>query len=477
MPSLAEPKAYSNRALERLFRSPVTPQMIDHIAHYASTVIECSPPPSPVNVYANTLPSPPSTPAHHSSSPSSSSSSTESTTASTSTGSAVAVPPLNDFIRILVLNSNVQASTLLPTLVYLERLKHKLPVAAKGMHCTCHRVFLASLIVAAKYLNDQSPKNKHWSAHSTVFSVGEVNLMEKQLLALLDFDLRITEADLASSLQDFLQQQQTVSAPTTATERPNSRYASTSLSVVTTVSKTSATTASSSAMVSPTTPSPRSSGSYQTTPLNQVSSNKRGSIGSRGSRTQFQMPQIVQQQQPQDVFRRRPSLPNQPCLEEGETLHGYGTKVGGPFRGHHQGAYYQHQQYHHHYGTHQQQHARHHQSHYPSPDSGSDAVYQRSSSSDEEMTPVSASASASCSPEQMNSTGAQRSWPVYGRHSMPPSSVTNSAYTHYQSGTSSSSAHPHYQGYGHQQTSTSSTSAGRHSAWAIATGATSRAMC
>ncbi|KAF9281479.1 hypothetical protein BGZ88_011598 [Linnemannia elongata] len=469
MPSLAEPKAYSNRALERLFRSPVTPQMIDHIANYASTVIECSPPPSPVDAYANTLPSPPSTPAHHSSS--SSRSSTEST-ASTATGSAVVVPPLNDFIRILVLNSNVQASTLLPTLVYLERLKHKLPVAAKGMHCTCHRVFLASLIVAAKYLNDQSPKNKHWSAHSTVFSVGEVNLMEKQLLALLDFDLRITEADLASSLQDFLQQQQTVSAP--SSERPNSRYASTSLSVVTTVSKASSTTASS-AMVSPTTPSPRSSGSYQTSSLNQVSSNKRGSIGSRGSRTQFQMPQIVQQQQPQDVFRRRPSLPNQPCLEEGETLHGYANKVGGPFRAHNQGHYYQHQQYQHqqhHYGAHR------HQSHYPSPDSGSDAVYQRSSSSDEEMTPVSASASASCSPEQMNSTGAQRSWPVYGRHSMPPSSVTgNSGYTHYQSGTSSSSVHPHYQGYGHQQTSSSSTSAGRHGAWAAATGATSRAMC
>lgn len=54
-----------------------------------------------------------------------------------------------------------------------------------GMHCTCHRVFLATLIVAAKYLNDQSPKNKHWSAHSQIFSVGEVNLMEKQLLSLL----------------------------------------------------------------------------------------------------------------------------------------------------------------------------------------------------------------------------------------------------------------------------------------------------
>lgn len=112
------------------FRPFVCPYVIvDHIANYASTVIECSPPPSPVDAYANTLPSPPSTPAHHSSS--SSRSSTEST-ASTATGSAVVVPPLNDFIRILVLNSNVQASTLLPTLVYLERLKHKLPVAAKG---------------------------------------------------------------------------------------------------------------------------------------------------------------------------------------------------------------------------------------------------------------------------------------------------------------------------------------------------------
>lgn len=293
---------------------------------------------------------------------------------------------------------------------------------------------------------------------------------------------------MASSLQDFLQQQSTVSASTTATERPNSRYASAPLSVVTTTTKAAATIASSSAMVSPTTPSPRSSGSYQTTPLNQVSSNKRGSIGSRGSRTQFQMPQIVQQQhhlhqQPQDVFRRRPSLPNQPCLEEGETLHGYANKVG-PFRGYsqQQGHYYQHQQYH--YSSHQQQRVHHHQSHYPSPDSGSDAAYtQRSSSSDEEMTPVSASASASCSPEQqMVSGGAtQRSWPVFGRHSMPPSSATaNSGYTHCQSGTSSSSSsvHPNYQGYGHHQTSASS-STGRHGgAWAAATaGATSRAMC
>lgn len=71
------------------------------------------------------MPSPPSTPAHRSRMNGSNVSNNEPST--------VVVPPLNDFIRLLVLNSNVQSSTLLPTLVYLERLKYKLPVAAKGM--------------------------------------------------------------------------------------------------------------------------------------------------------------------------------------------------------------------------------------------------------------------------------------------------------------------------------------------------------
>lgn len=68
-----------------------------------------------------------------------------------------------------------------------------------------HRVFFATLIVASKYLNDSSPKNVHWAAYAVeTYDLVEINLMERQLLHLLDFDLRFTEEEACFHFAPFM---------------------------------------------------------------------------------------------------------------------------------------------------------------------------------------------------------------------------------------------------------------------------------
>ncbi|KAI7852078.1 hypothetical protein BDC45DRAFT_485761 [Circinella umbellata] len=113
------------------------------------------------------------------------------------------VPPLAHFINFLVRRSTVGPGTLLAVLVLLDRLRNRLARIAKGMPCTRQRIFLATLIVTCKLLNDTAPKNRHWTHYAHYFTVEEINLMEKQLLALLDFELSISLNDLHTMLARF----------------------------------------------------------------------------------------------------------------------------------------------------------------------------------------------------------------------------------------------------------------------------------
>lgn len=191
-------------ALDIFVYQPVSREMISFLAEAAHNVITCD---------STTMP--PSTTKHQpqqqqqSDLPPSPPPSPESEVVETADNT---LPSLEEFITQLVVSSNVQVPTLMSTLVYLTRLKSKLQPMARGLRCTTHRIFLASLILSAKYLNDSSPKNKHWANYTHIntdlysfgFNRTEVNLMEKQLLFLLEWDLRIHEQDLYRELDSFL---------------------------------------------------------------------------------------------------------------------------------------------------------------------------------------------------------------------------------------------------------------------------------
>ncbi|QRG36433.1 hypothetical protein FDK38_000771 [Candidozyma auris] len=115
------------------------------------------------------------------------------------------LPSLMTFINKLVRYTNVYTGTLMTTLVYLDRLKHKLPKNAQGLPCTRHRIFLSCLILASKFHNDCSPKNIHWANYTDgLFSLKDVNLMERQLLYLLNWGMRVSNEEMCAQLASFL---------------------------------------------------------------------------------------------------------------------------------------------------------------------------------------------------------------------------------------------------------------------------------
>ncbi|QRW13539.1 Cyclin, N-terminal domain [Ceratobasidium sp. AG-Ba] len=127
-----------------------------------------------------------------------------------STGSS-GLLSLEDFLHKIVEQSRVHVSTLLCTLIYLDRIQPRIPPVSgdsstpSRMPDARHRVLLATLICAAKYLNDSSPKNKHWAVYSSLFRCDEINLMEHQMLCLLNWDLHFTEEDCIRTFSMFFQ--------------------------------------------------------------------------------------------------------------------------------------------------------------------------------------------------------------------------------------------------------------------------------
>ncbi|KAJ3115506.1 hypothetical protein HDU96_000540 [Phlyctochytrium bullatum] len=145
-------KTKIERLVDRVLRHDFD-ELLDIATRAASSVIQCNPPP------------PSTTP----------------------------IPHLRSFIQSAIRSSGVGPSVVVAATQYLVRLARKLPPTARGMHCTAHRIFLASLVLATKVLHDRPIRNRAWAGvHAAgLFSLMDVNLMERQLLGLLEFGMGV----------------------------------------------------------------------------------------------------------------------------------------------------------------------------------------------------------------------------------------------------------------------------------------------
>lgn len=114
------------------------------------------------------------------------------------------LPPLNEFIKDFYKKSHQKqfpCAVKLFTLLYLLRLKSKLPDNARGGYDTPYRLFLAAVLTSSKYLSETgtgltSTTLSYLTHH--LYSPKEINRMERSFLGLIRYDLWVSDQDIQS---------------------------------------------------------------------------------------------------------------------------------------------------------------------------------------------------------------------------------------------------------------------------------------
>ncbi|KAI0093380.1 hypothetical protein BDY19DRAFT_882810 [Irpex rosettiformis] len=106
------------------------------------------------------------------------------------------------FARQVIERAGIGMPGLLGTLVYLDRAKPHLQLSLEEW--ACERVFLGALICSNKYLNDSTLKNVHWSMCTGLFNRRDIGRIEREFLDVLDFEMRISEADILVQHKDVV---------------------------------------------------------------------------------------------------------------------------------------------------------------------------------------------------------------------------------------------------------------------------------
>ena len=112
------------------------------------------------------------------------------------------VIPLRLFVQEALLRSKTSLSTLKTALFYLKRIKPQIEILSNHDPAICgRRMFIASLIIASKYLQDRTHRNTVW-AKICGLPLQEINVIERRFLNLINFTLFINQEEYINWTQN-----------------------------------------------------------------------------------------------------------------------------------------------------------------------------------------------------------------------------------------------------------------------------------
>jgi len=113
------------------------------------------------------------------------------------------LPSLSRFVHEIFQQSHLPPSIMVISLIYLHRLKSKLPAQARGDFDTPFKLFLAAILVASKYTSEcgTSLTSQMVSRMTNgLYTAQDVNHMERSFLGLIKYDLWVDVDEVRSFL-------------------------------------------------------------------------------------------------------------------------------------------------------------------------------------------------------------------------------------------------------------------------------------
>jgi len=111
-------------------------------------------------------------------------------------GSSTAKPqsPLPNFIAYALHRTKLHPSVTFAALILLQRLKARFPTARGS---SGHRLFISAFMIASKVICDDTYSNKSWGIVAQgLFSLREINQMEREMCNYLEWELSVDNAVL-----------------------------------------------------------------------------------------------------------------------------------------------------------------------------------------------------------------------------------------------------------------------------------------